>query len=151
MLCLASLYSSAHDVSAEQSPMRLPAHVLEEASPVLGSTTPDSGNNRRTSKRAAENVQRALIKSICPLLPDFVVSCDIAQMMQVCVFFGLSIPHISIYTHTHTFTCVFTYTYVCLCIYIYTYIHIHMCMYMYVYMYVCVYIYIYIYIYIESK
>jgi hypothetical protein len=78
--------------------MRLPAHahMLEEASPVMSSTTPDSGNTRRTSKRAAENVQRALIKSICPLLPDFVVSCDIAQMMQVCIF---SLAH----CHIHAF------------------------------------------------
>jgi hypothetical protein len=83
MQWLASLYSSAHDVLTDQSPMRAPASLHEEASPIMCNATPDSGNTRRTSKRAAENVQRALIKTICPLLPDFVVSCDISQMMQV--------------------------------------------------------------------
>lgn len=62
--------------------------VEMDQSPVAGlwnevqAATPDSGN-RRTAMRAAENVERALIKSICPLLPDFVTTCDIAQMTRL--------------------------------------------------------------------
>lgn len=33
--------------------------------------------------RTAENVERALMKSICPLLPDFVATCDMVQMSQM--------------------------------------------------------------------
>lgn len=59
-----------------------------EQSPIAGpwseaqSATPDSGN-RRTAMRTAENVERALIKSICPLLPDFVATCDVSQMTRI--------------------------------------------------------------------
>lgn len=77
---------SAHD-DVEQSPKLThthdPSHSLDDNFSIMHpSTTPDSGS-RRSNQRAAENVERALMKAICPLLPDFVVSCDITQMMQV--------------------------------------------------------------------
>jgi hypothetical protein len=64
------------------------ASIDMEQSPIAGpwseaqAATPDSGN-RRTAMRTAENVERALIKSICPLLPDFVATCNVLQMTRI--------------------------------------------------------------------
>lgn len=50
-------------------------------SPVVNSSPNDA--RHRQGRRAAENVERALLADIAPLLPGFVAACNISQMLYI--------------------------------------------------------------------
>ncbi|KAJ1473710.1 hypothetical protein T484DRAFT_3318028 [Baffinella frigidus] len=71
---------SASDRLGNTSPISSTEYAQEAAA-----TPPSAGRlaGGRSSQRAAENIERALLKVVAPLIPDFVASCDVHQMLAL--------------------------------------------------------------------